>query len=158
MAPEVALLALLSFAPPEVADAVRVERGRLSVYWPGDGFNAGELACGGRFEATQEHVARRDWRRLGCGRRLVVCALATRRCARTTVRDAGPFGIYRGPLRNAVREGRWRVWTRRRPPPGWRFRAVVDLSRALWVRLGRPPALSEVVLYVLPRVGTEGVS
>jgi len=132
--------------------AGEVEFGRLSVYWPGDGFNSGELACGGRFEAGDDHVARRNWRRLGCGRRLLVCAAATRRCALTEVRDAGPFGIYRGPLRNAVREGRWRVWTRSlRPPRGWRFRASVDLSRALWRRLGSPPALSPVLVYALPR-------
>ena len=134
--------------------AGEVEVGRLSVYWPGDGFNAGELACGGRFRAEQEHVARRDWRRLGCGRPLVVCALATRRCVLSEVRDAGPFGVYRGPLRNAVREGRWRVWTRSlRPPPGWRYRAVVDLSRGTWQRLGRPGGLSPVLLYFPPTRG-----
>lgn len=126
--------------------------GRLSVYRPGDGWNRGELACGGIYRETQLHIAHRNWRRLGCGRRVMVCAEDTGRCVLTRVMDAGPWGIYRGPLRNAVPDGRWKIWTRSlRPPKGWRFRAVTDLSWALWKRLGRPRGLSRVHLTFLPR-------
>lgn len=149
----VAALILLLFFPPSPAGAgAEARRVRLSVYRPGDGFNRGELACGGWFTRTQVHVALRDWRRLGCGRRVLVCAEDTRRCHPATVRDAGPWGIYRGPIRNAVRDGRWRVWTKRVPPRGWGWRAGVDLSWALWLRLGRPRGLTWVQIYVLPRV------
>lgn len=130
------------------------QRGRLSYYWPGDSMRTGrELACSSRrrrryYEPGSVHVALRAWSVLGCGTRVVVCAEATRRCAVAPVYDSGPWGVIRGPLRRAVKEGRWRVWTKRTPPKGWRFRAVVDLSRALWVRLGKPRGLSRVRVYV----------
>lgn len=148
MAALISLLAALLL--PDVG-AVRVEWGRLSVYRPGDGWNRGELACGGRYTEHQVHLAHREWRRLGCGRRVQVCAEATGRCVVARIMDAGPWGIYRGPLRNAVPDGRWKVWTRPRPPRGWRFRAVTDLSWALWKKLGRPRGLSRVRLAILPR-------
>lgn len=145
---------LLILMETSAAFSVESDSGALSVYAPNDGWNSGELACGGRFRRGQEHIAYRGWRRVGCNRRVVVCADATWRCVLTTVRDAGPFGIYTGPLRNAVPEGRWRVFTGPgRPPRGWRYRAVADLSYALWRRLGRPGGLTRVRLFFLPRDG-----
>lgn len=124
-------LLLLALARP-----VHVETVRASMYHPGDGHNAGELACGGRFEAHQEHVAVRRWWAVGCGRPVVVCYAA--RCVATRVRDAGPFGAT---------DGRgWRIETSGRTRPPWSYRGGVDLSRALWARLGRPAFLSRVVL------------
>jgi len=146
-----ALLSLLELDGSLALSAVRVDIGRLSVYRPGDGWNLGELACGGRYTSTQVHLAHREWRRLGCGRSVYVCAHLTGRCVLTRVMDAGPWGIYRGPIRNAVPDGRWRIWANPRPPKGWRFRALADLSWALWKQLGRPRGLSEVTLYILPR-------
>ena len=126
--------------------------GRLSVYWPGDGFNAGRLACGGAFTIEQDHIAYRGWRKVGCNRPVLVCAVETGGCALSRVRDAGPFGIYSGRMRGARAERRWRVFTGPgRPPAGWRYRAVVDLSRRLWLRLGKPRGLSQVRLIFLPR-------
>lgn len=125
---------LLLFA---LARPVHVETVRASMYHPGDGHNAGELACGGRFEAHQEHVAVRRWWAVGCGRPVVVCHGA--RCVATRVRDAGPFGVTDG-------RGGWRIETGRSPRAPWRYRGGVDLSRALWRRLGRPAFLSRVML------------
>jgi len=130
-----------------LSSGYEMERGRLSVYRPGDGFNSGELACGGEFTEDQVHIAHRKWWRIGCGTPVLVCARRTKRCEWATVQDAGPFGIYRGKLKRAVAEGRWKVWVKRRPPPGWRWRAVGDLSVGLWRKLGKPRALSEVTLY-----------
>lgn len=127
-----------------------VETGALSVYSPGDGMNAGELACGGTFTAEQVHIAHRRWRALGCGRMVLVCARQTSRCALAQVMDAGPFGIIRGPLRRVREEGRWKVHLGSRPPRGWRWRAAVDLSWALWEKLGRPAGLSQVTMIFLP--------
>ena len=148
------VLFFLLYATPPALSGTVVEspqrpphvRGRLSMYRPGDGFNAGQLACGGTFTEQQEHVAIRNWHRVGCGCPVRVCAQNTGVCRWTKVRDAGPFGIYTGPLRHAVREGRWKVWTGRVPPKGWKWRAVVDLSYGLWRSLGRPAPLSEVSL------------
>jgi len=110
------------------------------MYHPGDGHNAGTLACGGRFRVGQEHIAYRGWRRVGCGRRVIVCAATTRKCAVTTVRDSGPWGATDGE--------RWEVQVPRLRE-GWRRRAVADLSRALWRRLGRPRFLSRITLVFL---------
>lgn len=126
------------------------DTGRLSVYAPGDGHNRGELACGGALTRAQEHIAYRKWRKVGCGRRVVVCAEATGRCVETAVRDAGPYGVYLGSLKNA------RVATRieRRtgtPRERWRWRGAADLSHALWARLGRPHFLSKIHLFFLHR-------
>ena len=128
--------------------APNIETGRLSVYRPGDGHNSGTLACGGRFTETQNHIAHRRWRKWGCGRRVLVCAHQTERCVMSQVRDAGPFGIYKGKWWKPTA---WRVWTRRRPPRGWKWRGHVDLSWALWKKLGRPRFLSGVTMYFLPK-------
>lgn len=142
------LLALLAPTPTDL-----LVRGRLSVYWPGDSCRTGRvLACDTprrrRFYVPGSvHLAMRTWHRIGCGRVVRVCAEATRKCVDAPVLDSGPWGIIRGPLRRAVAEGRWRVWTKPRPPEGWRFRAVVDLSRALWIKLGKPAPLSFVRVY-----------
>lgn len=131
--------------------AVHVDTGRLSVYAPGDGWNKGDLACGGRLTKEQEHIAYRGWKRVGCGRWVYVCTQATARCALAQVQDAGPFGIITGPLKGAYPE-RWRVFTGPgRPPPGWRYRAAVDLSWGLWKKLGRPRGLSPVRVMIMPR-------
>jgi hypothetical protein len=143
------LLAMLGAGPVYV-------QGPLSVYWPHDGFNRGFLACGDApFTKDQVHVAVRNWRSLGCGRKVLVCAKSTGRCVLTSVRDSGPWGAYRGPLRRAVPEGRWKVMAgASRLPVGWKWRAVVDLSVGLWVQLGKPPGLSTVHMMFLPRPGT----
>jgi hypothetical protein len=117
------------------------------MYKPNDGFNHGRLACGGTFTHKQNHIAYRRWHRVGCGTKVVVCSVDTSRCSVSYVRDAGPYGIYKPPLKHAVREGRWRVWTRSEPPKGWRWRTVVDLSYGLWRLLGEPAALSKVHLF-----------
>jgi hypothetical protein len=85
---------------------------------------------------------------MGCGRLVTVCSLETLRCVKSKVMDAGPFGIYRGKLKNCKPEGRWRRWTRStRAPKGWKFRAVADLSWGLWKQLGKPRFLSYVYLF-----------
>lgn len=121
--------------------------GAISIYAPGDGHNAGELACGGRLTWRSEHVAIRGWRGR-CGAPARVCVRG--RCAWTTVRDSGPWGLQCGP--------RWHVWTRPSLPAGCRRRAVVDLAWALWQRLGRPPFLSraEVTVYRRARPAARG--
>jgi hypothetical protein len=131
--------------------AVRIDTGLLSVYAPHDGWNSGELACGGQLTKEQVHIAYRGWKRMGCGRQVLVCTKATQRCVLARVQDAGPFGIITGPLKGAYPK-RWRVHTGPgKPPPGWRYRAAVDLSWGLWKRLGRPRGLSPVRLVFLPR-------
>ena len=124
--------------------------GRSSVYYPKDGFNSGRLACGGQLKAGDCHVALRSWRRLGCNRPILLVSLETFRIAVAPVRDAGPFGIFKPPLRKAVREGRWRVFTGSRPPKGWYWRGHVDMTRCVWKRLGRPQFLSRVMIWPLP--------
>jgi hypothetical protein len=147
----VLLLTLVLLSGPP-SHGWRQEVGRLSVYFPGDGQNRGKLACGGEFTHAQVHIAYREWWRVGCGRRVLVCTEETGRCALAKVMDAGPFGIYTGELKHARREGRWQVHTSSRPPPiGWRYRAAADLSIALWEQLGRPRSLSRVSLTFLPR-------
>lgn len=111
--------------------------GSLSAYAPGDGHNAGTLACGGVLRDDSHHIAIREWRGR-CGARALVCAAATARCVRTVVLDSGPWG--------AMRDGAWEVQIALRP--GWRRRAVVDLAPALWRELGRPAALTGVVVWV----------
>lgn len=125
------------------------EAGRLSMYHPGDGHCGKQTACGDLFTWKSHHIAHRRWHKLGCGRKVIVCADDTDQCVETTVRDGGPYGIYRGKRRHAVKQGRWKVWTKSRPPKGWKWRAIVDLSWALWVELGKPRALSRVQLYFL---------
>ena len=139
------------------APAEYVERGRISVYWPGDNCRTGRvLACDRprrrRFYTKGSwHVAVRRWRRVGCGTFVRVCAEATGRCVRAPILDSGPWGAYFGPLKNAKREGRYMVWTRALPP-GWKRRGHVDVSRAVWFALGRPAFLSKVRVYY-PRRG-----
>jgi len=126
--------------------AISVDTGQLSYYFPGDGYNRGVLACGGEFVMEMDHIAHRAWRRMGCGRPVLVCAQQTLSCALTRVRDAGPFGI--------ARRKSWRVHTGIRPPAGWHWRAAADLSYGLWQRLGRPRTLSRIHLVFLPRPTT----
>ena len=129
--------------------------GPLSVYWPGDGFNAGRLACGDKvFTRSQVHVAVRNWRALGCGRLVLVRSTVTGKAVLAPVMDSGPWGAYRGKLRHAVRDGRWKVFAgATKLPQGWKWRAAVDLSYGLWQALGKPPGLSHVDLVVLPQPG-----
>jgi len=132
---------------------VSYDAGRLSAYYPGDGFNRGELSCNdAKFTRSQVHIARRDWRQHGCGRSVLVWSTATGRFALAAVRDSGPWGAYRGRLCRAVADGRWRAFPGlRRPPKGWKWHASVDLSWGLWIRLGRPSGLSQVHMLFLPR-------
>jgi hypothetical protein len=132
------------------------DSGLLSMYHPGDGFNRGILACSKwkkpiKFTWKQNHIAYRRWWKVGCGRKVKVCAKDTGRCVMSKVMDGGPYGIIRGPLRHAVRDGRYKVWVKSTPPKGWRWRAVADLSHALWVKLGKPRGLTPIRLYFSPR-------
>lgn len=142
------VLAFLVLFHPLVG--VQHEVGRFSSYAPGDGFNAGELACGGQFTKDQVHIAYRRWHRRGCGSSVLVYSSQTNRMVLTTIQDAGPFGIYTGPLRHAKRDGRWRVFTGSKPPKGWKWRGLIDASYGLWVALDRPGFLSRVHIYHLP--------
>jgi len=142
-----------------------LESGLLSYYWPGDSTGTGSvLACDRPkrrrfYRRGSVHVAMRTWYRLGCGTEVLLCASDTSRCALAPVLDSGPWGIVRGPLRNARAEGRWRrprsaveanTWLRALPE-GWRFRGVADLSVALWKKLGRPLPLTQISIYRLRR-------
>jgi hypothetical protein len=131
----------------------------VTYYKPGDGHNRGLLACGGKFTDEQVHIAHRKWWKWGCGRSVRVCSLDTNRCVVAPIMDGGPYGMITGSLRNAKKEGRWKVQPKadrlasRSPPPGWRFRGIADLSYGLWLKLGKPKGLSRVRLYFLPRRG-----
>ena len=135
------------------------DEGRLSMYEPQDGHHSEKLCCGGMMDWTSVHIAYRRWWKVGCGRKVWVCADATGRCALATVRDAGPFGVYTGTFESSkkmLREGRLRVASRAerkrgRPRPGWKWRGQTDLSWALWRKLGKPKFLSRVRLYFLPK-------
>ena len=134
------------------SDELVMKRGRLSMYYPGDGYTGRVMACDTPkkrriYREGSVHIALRKWWKIGCGKKVVVCSEITRKCATAPVLDAGPFGIYRGELRGAKREGRWKVWTKSKPPEGWQWRAVADLSRALWKKLGKPPGLSMIRIY-----------
>jgi len=120
----------------EAMTLILVLSGALSVYAPGDGHNSGTLSCGGRFTAQQNHIAIRQWRRVGCGAPAVVCV--NDRCAPTKVMDSGPWGAVKGK--------RWEVQIKLKK--GWKRRGVVDLSPALWRALGKPAFLSPVRVYV----------
>ncbi len=156
------LLALAQgHAPPAISaqlqrTAVFSITGRISVYHPNDGFNRGILSCSGvipiYFKWNQNHIAYRSWRKVGCGRRILVCTSETNKCAVSKVRDAGPYGVYRGKLRRAVAEGRWKVWVSTRAPKGWKFRAAADLSYALWSRLGKPRSLGPLKVYFIQKL------
>lgn len=130
------------FSPTEVAV------GGSSAYWPGDSMRTGTvLACDRpsrprRYRRGSVHVAMRAWWRIGCGTKVLVCSRRTARCAVAPVLDGGPWMVTDGKRR--------KVWVKQRPPKGWRFRAVADLSRALWRRLGRPPAFSRLAIYYAP--------
>ena len=127
------------------------DRGRLSVYYPKDGYNHGRLACGGTLTKNQVHIAYRKWYKFGCGTQVLVCSEQTQKCVMAKVMDAGPYGVYRGPLKFAKAEGRWKVHVGTKPPKGWKFRAVADLSVGLWKRLGYPDLLSNVSLFFVPK-------
>lgn len=119
---------------------------KLSVYWPGDGHNKGQLACGGVFSREQVHVAVRDWPQRGCRRRVVVFSAETGRAVLARVMDAGPFGIVRVTGSAGARErGKdWGIWTKSlRAPPGWRFRGMWT-SRGACGKLSAGPSSSLV--------------
>ncbi len=139
------LLAAAALSAP--LGMAEIARGGISVYWPGDGCKTGKvLACDTpcrprRYRRGSVHVAMRGVRtEFECGTAVVVCSEQTGRCAVAPVLDAGPWGI----VRNGIRR-RWR--SSDPPPPGWRFRAVVDVSREVWKRLGKPRFLSRVRIY-----------
>ena len=129
--------------------SIEHEEGRFSHYAPGDGHNAGELACGGKFTREQVHIAYRGWHKRGCGSHVIVYSEDTQVAVLTTIQDAGPFGAYRGPIRRAKAEGRWKVITGALPA-GWKWRGLLDASYGLWVKLRRPRFLSRVHLVHVP--------
>lgn len=111
--------------------------GGLSVYYPGDGHCGSELSCGGQFVSGQHHIAIRQWYRR-CGKKAVICSDKTKKCVWTVVRDSGPWGATNGK--------RWEVQIKLKP--GWRRRAVVDMTKSVWRDLGKPPAMSKVIVWV----------
>ncbi len=119
--------------------------GAVSVYWPGAGAGE-ELACGGLYRTSSRHLALRGARRGLCGRAALVCSWTTLRCAVAPVLDAGPWGSVRG---RGPRDG-YMVHLGRRLPAGWRWRACADLSRSLWLELGRPGLRDGVIVVLLP--------
>lgn len=135
-----------------------VVTGGVSVYWPGDAARTGNVMACDRprlrrvYRRGSIHLAMRSVWRIGCGRKVLVCARATGRCARAPVLDAGPWGVITGSRRRARAEGRYKVWVKQRPPEGWRFRGVADLSRALWTRLGKPRFMTRVTIFIPRRV------
>jgi hypothetical protein len=132
---------------------VHVESGRISMYAPNDGSNSGNLACGGRLTHDQVHIAYRRWWKVGCGRKVLVCAEQTGRCVLATVQDGGPYGVYKGRLRNR-RVASKMERKRGRPRKGWKWRGLCDTSPGLYRKLGRPDFLSKVHLFFLPRSKT----
>lgn len=144
------------------------EAGPLSFYKPGDGYNHGELSCGGRLTNQTRHIAHRRWKQLGCNRRVLLYATVTGKWAVSHVRDAGPFGIIKKEQerqkwkskynqrcctqhQSLKGPGHWRMWTKSyQAPKGWKWRGVTDLSVALWKDLGRPPFLSQIHIWFLP--------
>lgn len=149
------ILQTILFISQFIGLPVPSESGRLSFYHPGDGNCGEEVACGGPFTWKDRHIAYRHWRKVGCGRLVLIHAIETDRWSAAIVADAGPFGVYHGPLLRCVKEGRYRAASRAerrrgRPRGGWKWRGLTDLSHAVWVDLGRPKFLSEVRLYFLP--------
>jgi hypothetical protein len=125
----------------------QVARGGISFYWPGDSCQTGRvLACDTPcrrrlYRDRSIHVAMRGVRRrFPCGTAVVVCSEQTGRCVTAPVLDAGPWGIIDGA-------GKRMKWRKLEPPTGWRFRGIVDVSREVWKRLGRPSFLSRVRIY-----------
>lgn len=118
------------------------EAGPLSYYAPGDGQNQGTLACGGKFTNQQHHIAYRRVHKVGCYSKVIAVSPSTSRAVLTQVADAGPFGIIDS-------EGRRKVHVGTKAPKGWKFRAVADLSYALWVDLGKPDLLAPIWLIFL---------
>jgi hypothetical protein len=147
-----AIFSFLSYAEmfPQV---VHVKSGRLSMYHPGDGHCGDTTACGKTFKMDDVHIALRTWRKWGCGRKVIVCSKITGRCIPATIQDGGPYGVYTGKLKNAKKEGRWKVWTKTvvHPPKGWKWRGVADLSYGLWAKLGKPKFLSHIKIYFFAR-------
>ena len=127
------------------------EVGRFSHYAPNDGHNGGELACGGQYTHEQEHIAYRKWYRKGCGSYVLVYSADTGKLNLTTIQDGGPYGIYKGHLRDSFRKGNWAVYTGATPPAGWRWRGLIDASYGLWVALDKPAFLSRVHVVHAPR-------
>jgi len=132
------------------------QSGPLSHYAPRDGWNEGTLSCGGQFDFRQNHIAHRRWKRLGCGRAVLVFAEKTGRFSLSRVWDSGPWGACKGKRAKARAEGRWMVWTKYKLPKGWRRPGLTDLSDFLWKKLGKPPFLSKVHLLFLPFYLKEG--
>lgn len=121
--------------------ATSIETGPSSVYIPNDGYNSGELACGGTYTKEQDHIAIRNWKGR-CGDAVAIYVPSTGHLAISKIRDAGPYGTMDAA-------GRWQVCTNRKPPKGFRWRSITDLSYALWKRLGRPRFLTKVQLYYI---------
>jgi hypothetical protein len=122
------------------------EVGPLSHYEPNDGFNNGELACGGQYTTSQRHIAHRRVYKFGCGQPVLVCSLQHFTCSTTQIQDAGPYGAD-CPTRRIV-------WTDYKLPKGCAWRAIADLSYQLWVDLGRPEFRSSGILFYLSRLNS----
>ena len=137
--------------------SVRVETGRATVYYPGDGHCGPTRADGRPFRVGDDHVAHR---RIALGTRGILCSGRTGKCVATAVRDRGPFGTFRAnvpheacPKRRAKKlapkfrscdEGRPMCWrgsrgcyrVRTKPKPGWKYRGHLDLTRPVAKALG----------------------
>jgi len=72
--------------------------GGLSMYHPGDGHNSGNLSCGGRLTWKSEHVAIRQWRKVGCGAKARVCVYGKARAHNTAAAATERRGAVYGDV------------------------------------------------------------
>ena len=118
-----------------------------SVYHFGDGHSGKHLAsCNGVDPVTkrapcrqcffpgQHHIAVRAGI-APLGAQGWLCSVKTKRCTWVTVRDSGPFGAKKGK--------QWQVQIKLKP--GWRRRAVVDMTPSVAKAIGHPGWPARVV-------------
>ena len=98
--------------------------GAGSMYYPGDGHCGDTRADNRPFKEGQHHVACR--RPIPLGAKGWLCSVRTKRCTLVSCRDRGPFG--------ATKDGKWEVQIRLKP--GWKRRAVLDLTRSAAKAIG----------------------
>lgn len=119
----------------------RIEIGRATMYYPGDGFCGPIRADGRRFKATDTHIAHR---RIPLGTKGIICSSRTHRCVNTAVRDRGPYamvircGLAKRPYKRKIKILRkchyWKAGIKL--IKGWRWRGVFDLTRPVAKAIG----------------------
>lgn len=137
---------------------VKVQAGRATIYYPGDGHCGTHRADGRVFKKTDSHIAHR-W--LPIGTTGYLCNVKRGLCVKTTVRDRGPFGAMlpcrKDPstakgigIPKLIKWGRVCYWwqAQTRLQKGWRYRGVFDLTRPV-ARAIRHKAFEKVVFIYL---------